>query len=448
MKRLLKPKVESISLLGHPEAMDVLEERIKALRKGASILSMTSDDTRKKALESMAEAIVGRRSEIEKANKEDIAAAENDGISESLLHRLRFSDDKISSAVKGLEELESLPDPIGKIREMRELDSGFVLKKVSFPIGVIAMIFEARPDALVQIAGLALRSGNAVVLKGGREAERSNRVLVEIIREATEDIVGADWILGIESHADVDKLLTMEKDIDLIIPRGSNRFVRYVMDHTHIPVIGHSDGICSVFIDSSADVDMAVRIAADSKTQYPAACNAAETFLIHRDIAERFLPEFGKAMKEKGVVIHGDEITRKYIPDALAATEDDYHTEYLSLECAVKVVSSIDEAIEHIAEHGSHHTDAIVTESEESKNLFFSSVDSADVFANCSTRFADGFRFGLGAEVGISTSKIHARGPVGLDGLMTTKWLLSGNGEIVADYSGPDGKSFHHKELM
>lgn len=428
--------------------MDALEERIKCLRKGASILSRTSDDTRKKALQSMADAIVSRRSEIEKANKEDLERAEKEGISSSLLHRLKFSDDKIASAVKGLEELELLPDPIGKVREMRELDPGFVLKKVSFPIGVIAMIFEARPDALVQIAGLALRSGNCVVLKGGKEAECSNRILVEIIREATESIVGADWILGIESHADVDKLLGMEKDIDLIIPRGSNKFVSYVMDHTHIPVIGHSDGICSVYIDASADADMAVRISVDSKTQYPAACNAAETFLVHKDIAPAFLPKFGKAMEEKGVKIHGDEETRKYIPSALVATEDDYHTEYLALECAVKVVGSIEEAIDHIAEHGSHHTDSIVTSSEEAKKLFFLSVDSADVFANCSTRFADGFRFGLGAEVGISTSKIHARGPVGLDGLMTTKWLLSGNGEIVADYSGPDGKSFHHKELM
>ena len=428
--------------------MSGTEERIKALRKGAAALSLTSDDTRRKALESMAAALLSRRSEIEKANAGDIEAAEKNGISDSLLHRLKFTEDKIASAVKGLRELSALPDPVGRVREKRELDPGFILEKVTFPIGVIAMIFEARPDALVQIAGLCLRSANAVVLKGGREAERSNRVLTEIIREATEDIVGADWILGIESHADVDTLLRMEKDIDLVIPRGSNRFVSYVMDHTHIPVIGHSDGICSVYIDSDADTEMAVRIAVDSKTQYPAACNAAETFLFHEAAAARILPAFGDAMKEKGVVIHGDAETRRYIPWALEATEDDYHTEYLALECAVKVVPSIDAAIRHIAEHGSHHTDSIVTSSEVSKELFFRSVDSADVFCNCSTRFADGFRFGLGAEVGISTSKIHARGPVGLDGLMTTKWLLSGHGETVAEYSGPDGRSFHHKELL
>ena len=377
-----------------------------------------------------------------------IEKAEKDGTSSSLLHRLKFTDDKIASAVKGLRELSQLPDPVGKVREMRELDPGFVLKKVAFPIGVIAMIFEARPDALVQIAGLALRSANAVVLKGGREAENSNRTLISIIREATEDIVKADWILGIESHADVDTLLTLEKDIDLVIPRGSNRFVRYVMDHTHIPVIGHSDGICSVYVDASADIDMAVRIAVDSKTQYPAACNAAETFLVHESIAPVFLPMMGRAFSERGIIIHGDEASRKYIPEALPSSEDDYHTEFLSLECALRVVHSEDEAIRHIAEHGSHHTDAIVTENEDAKRKFFQEVDSADVFCNCSTRFADGFRFGLGAEVGISTGKIHARGPVGLDGLMTSKWLLTGHGETVAEYSGKDGRKFHHRELI
>lgn len=428
--------------------MLTLEERIRALRSGARVLAATSDSIRKQALESIASALEERRAEIEDANCRDIERAKKDGLSDALLHRLKFSGDKIESAVKGLRELSQLPDPIGKVREMRELDPGFVLRKVSFPIGVIAMIFEARPEALVQIAGLALRSGNAVVLKGGREAEESNRTLVRIIDEATSALIGDRWILGIESHADVAVMLGLDKDIDLVIPRGSNKFVSYVMENTKIPVIGHSDGICSVYIDSSADVDMAVRIAVDSKVQYPAACNAAETFLVHCDIAPRFLPLLGKALKEKGVKIHGDEMTLQYIPEALKATDEDYFTEYLALECAVKVVSSIEEAMNHIAFHGSHHTDAIVTSSDEDAELFFRNVDSADVFCNCSTRFADGFRFGLGAEVGISTSKIHARGPVGLDGLMTTKWLLTGHGETVSMYSGPDGRQFHHKELM
>lgn len=427
--------------------MASLEERIRNLRKGALVLSLSSDDTRRNALLAVADALLSRKDEIKAANAADIERAKEKGVQPALLHRLAFTDDKIASAVKGLRELSSLPDPVGRVREKRELDPGFVLEKVTFPIGVIAMIFEARPDALVQIAGLALRSGNAVVLKGGSEAEASNRVLIGIIREAVAPCINAEWILGIESHADVSAMLSLDKDIDLVIPRGSNSFVRYVMDHTHIPVIGHSDGICSVYVDAFADIDMAVRIAVDSKVQYPAACNAVETILVHKDAAPAFLPRLGEAFKAEGVLIHGDDETRKHIPGAMAASEADFHTEFLGLECAVKVVSSIEEAICHIAEHGSHHTDAIVTMSEESRTLFFRSVDSADVFCNCSTRFADGFRFGLGAEVGISTSKIHARGPVGLDGLMTTKWLLSGNGEIVSDYSGPDGKPFHHKEL-
>ncbi len=428
--------------------MASLEERIGLLRKGAAVLAASSDEARKKALAAMADAIDRERDAVKAANAEDAEAARREGTSDALLHRLVFTDSKIDSAIDGLRQLASLPDPIGRVREKRELDPGFILEKVTFPIGVIAMIFEARPDALVQIAGLALRSGNAVVLKGGREARRTNRALVSIIASAVSGVIEGEWILGIESHEDVDALLGMEKLIDLIIPRGSNSFVRYVMDHTRIPVIGHSDGICSVYVDASADADMALRIMIDSKTQYPAACNAAETFLVHRAIAPVLLPAMGEAFGRLGIVIHGDEETARLIPSAIPATEDDYHTEYLALECAVKVVGSIDEAIEHIAEHSSHHTDAIVTSDDGAKRRFFQEVDSADVFCNCSTRFADGFRFGLGAEVGISTSKIHARGPVGLDGLMTTKWLLSGNGETVAEYSGQGGKRFHHKELM
>ena len=428
--------------------MASLEERVRELRKGASVLSLTDDSTRRKALESMAEALLAARDEIEAANREDIARAEKDGISPSLMQRLKFTDDKIASAVKGLRELAALPDPVGRVREKRELDPGFVLEKVTFPIGVIAMIFEARPDALVQMAGLCLRSGNTVVLKGGREALNTNRVLCRIILEATAEAVGCAWLLGIENRADVDALLSMEGLIDLIIPRGSNSFVRHVMDNTRIPVLGHADGICSVFIDESADLDMAVRISVDAKCQYPAACNAAETFLVHEAIAGRFLPMLAEAFRQRGVRMHCTDEVLRYIPDGIRATEMDFDTEYLALECAIRTVSSIDEAISHIAGHSSHHTDAIITSSMEDRDRFFSLVDSADVFCNASTRFSDGFRFGLGAEVGISTSKIHARGPVGLEGLMTTKWLLSGSGETVAEYSGAGGRAFHHKDLI
>ena len=421
-----------------------LEDMVRELKLGAAKLSITSDATRKKALNAISEALLENREAIKEANGLDLENARKSGISDAILHRLQFTDDKINAAVKGLKELIELPDPVGRIRERRELDPGFILEKRTFPIGVIAMIFEARPDALVQIAGLALRSGNAVVLKGGSEARNTNRVLVDIISEAA----GNDWILGVESHEDVSILLGMDRYIDLVIPRGSNAFVRYVMDHTRIPVIGHADGICSVYIDSSADCDKALSIAVDSKTQYPAACNAAETFLVHESAAPVFLPKLNAEFARLGVKVHADGKAIAYMDGAVPAVPEDFDTEFLALECAVKVVSSIDEAIEHIAEHSSHHTDAIVTESEDAKRRFFQDVDSADVFCNCSTRFADGFRFGLGAEVGISTGKIHARGPVGLSGLMTSKWLLSGHGETVAEYSGRNGKSFHHKELI
>ena len=424
-----------------------LEDMVRELKLGAAKLSITSDATRKKALNAISEALLENREAIKEANGLDLENARKSGISDAILHRLQFTDDKINAAVKGLKELIELPNPVGRIRERRELDPGFILEKRTFPIGVIAMIFEARPDALVQIAGLALRSGNAVVLKGGKEAQNSNRLLTEIIRKASVSIVGAEWILGIESHEDVNTLLTLEKYIDLVIPRGSNSFVRYVMDNTRIPVIGHSDGICSVYVDENADLEKALPIVIDSKTQYPAACNAVETILVHENIASEFLPSLDSEFTKLGVKVHADDKAIGYMPSALPASDADWDTEYLSLECAIKVVSSIDEAISHIAQHSSHHTDAIISNDEKAIERFFQEVDSADVFANCSTRFADGFRFGLGAEVGISTSKIHARGPVGLDGLMTTKWLLRGHGETVGEYSAPNGKCFHHKEL-
>ena len=425
-----------------------LLNEIKLVREASRALATSTDSERKEALEIVANALIDNKAYLFAENEKDLASAKANGISSAIYHRLVFSSDKLDSVVKGLRELASLPDPIGRTREKRELDEGFILEKRTYPLGVIGMIFEARPDALVQIAGLALRSGNGVILKGGKEATCSNRALIKVIKDATRDSAISDgWILGIESHEDVDTLLKAEGDVDLLIPRGSNKFVRYVMDHTHIPVMGHADGICSTFVDESADLVLAGKVCQDAKVQYPAACNATETFLIHEKIAPRFLPLLQSKLDEYNVVIHGDEKTREFI-DVLPATDADWDTEYLALECAVKVVSGIDEAIKHISEHGSHHTDAIITESEENKKKFFSLVDSADVFANCSTRFADGFRFGLGAEVGISTSKLHARGPVGLDGLMTTKWLLTGHGETVAEYSGANGKSYTHKDLM
>ena len=429
--------------------MDNLFESFCIVRKSATVLASSTNKERQDALKAIAAALVSRKAEIYEQNSLDIKEAEKAGISDSILHRLLFSDDKLKSVTDGLCELASLKDPIGLAREKRELDPGFILEKRTFPIGVIGMIFEARPDALVQIAGLALRSGNGVILKGGKEARLTNRKLIEVIKDATKDFsFGSSWIMGIESHEDVDVLLKAEGYVDLLIPRGSNAFVRHVMDNTRIPVIGHADGICATYVDKSADLDMAIPVCVDAKINYPAACNATETFLVHKDIAEEFLPRLNKALAEKGVRIHADDKALAFMEGAIPATESDFHTEFLSLECAVKVVSSIQEATDHIQSHGSHHTDAILTKDKKASEFFIANVDSADVFVNCSTRFADGFRFGLGAEVGISTSKLHARGPVGLEGLMTTRWILTGNGETVAEYSGKNGKPFHHRELI
>lgn len=386
---------------------------------------------------------------IKEENDKDLENAEKEGISSSILHRLVFSDEKLRSVKKGYQDLCGLNDPIGKIREKRELDPEFVLEKKTFPIGVIGMIFEARPDALLQIAGLSLLSGNGLILKGGKEASNTNKILVDIIKRATSSFsFGSSWILGIESREDVQVLLKAEKYVDLLIPRGSNKFVRYCMDNTRIPVMGHSDGICHTFVDKSAVFDKAVKVCVDAKVQYSAACNATETFLVHREILSSFLPLLEKSFVENNVKIHADAQSMKYLETAIPMVSEDEKNEYLDKECNIIAVEDVKEAVEHINAYGSHHTDAILTESKENASYFVSFVDSADVFVNCSTRFADGYRFGLGAEVGISTSKLHARGPVGLDGLMTTKWILKGQGETVGEYSGADGKEFHHRELI
>ncbi len=420
-----------------------IRDKIKNVRKAALKLSLMQDEERNALLERMAAGLDSNRELIRQANEEDLIAAKQSGISPAVLHRLSLSDEKLDGAIASVRSVMQQKTPLGSVKERRELDEGLILEKVVFPLGVIGMIFEARPDALIQIVSLALKSGNGIILKGGKEATLTNRALASVIASVLDD---APWMLLLESHADVDEMLKAEGDIDLIIPRGSNSFVRYVMEHTHIPVMGHADGICALYVDKDADIPLAVKVATDSKVQYPAACNAVETILVHEAAAEAFLPSFKTSLDEYGVKIHGDVKTSSII-ECIPSSEKDYHTEYLSLEVAIKVVSSLSEAIEHIASHGSHHTDAIISRDNKAIERFFREVDSADVFANASTRFADGFRFGLGAEVGISTSKLHARGPVGLEGLTTTKWQLRGSGQIVASYSGKNARQFTHKEL-
>ncbi len=422
----------------------------RSVKKASSLLSVSSGNERNDALESIADALVRNGARIQEANMADLEKARKDGEKSSLIARLNYSEEKMRQSVTGLETVRALQDPVFRIREKREIDSGFVLEKVAVPLGVIGMVFEARPDALVQIASLALKSGNGLILKGGREALNTNRELVSVIKEATASFsFTSDWIGQLETREDVSELLKADEWVDLIIPRGSNSFVRYVMENTHIPVLGHSDGLCITYVEKTADVNEAVKILVDAKTQYPAACNATETILVDEEIASSLLPLLDKSFREKGVIVHADSASIGYFSSAVPAFDSDWDTEYLALECAVKTVKNEEEAVRHIAEHSSKHTDAIITSDKKAADYFVHSVDSADVFVNCSTRFADGFRFGLGAEVGISTSRLHARGPVGLDGLMTTRWILRGHGETVGEYSGvsPE-RSFHFRELI
>jgi len=381
------------------------------------------------------------------ANKEDLSTAEKNNLTAPLLKRLKFDEDKIADVCAGIDSLIKLDDPVGKTITATELDKGLELYKVSCPIGVIGVVFESRPDALVQISTLCLKSGNAVLLKGGSEAAKTNRILAETISEASEKAgLPNGWIRLLETRQDVAQMLALDEYIDLVIPRGSNDFVRYIMNNTNIPVLGHADGICHVYIDSDADLDMAVNITVDSKCQYVAVCNAAETLLVDNKIAEKFLPKVKTALEEKDVQLRGCQKTTSII-DVQPAVEEDWSIEYLDYILSIKIVDGLDQAIEHINRYGSGHTDSIVTADKEKAEKFMDLVDSANVFWNCSTRFSDGFRYGLGAEVGISTNKIHARGPVGLEGLVIYKWKLLGIGQVVADYSGSEAKKFTHKSL-
>ncbi|MGC8802996.1 MAG: glutamate-5-semialdehyde dehydrogenase, partial [Bacteroidales bacterium] len=325
------------------------------------------------------------------------------------------------------------------------LDEGLELYRVSCPIGVIGVIFESRPDALVQISSLCLKSGNAVLLKGGSEAAHTNRILAEIIASASQQSgIPTGWIQLLESRADVNEMLKMDEYIDLIIPRGSNEFVRYIMDHSRIPVLGHADGICHVYVDAEADMDMAMKIAVDSKTQYVAVCNAAETLLVHKDIAATFLPRLKEQLDKFPVELRGCQRTQQIIP-VHPATEEDWKTEYLDYIWSIRIVDNVQEAIEHVNRYGSGHTETIVTNNAHTAKMFMDLCDSGNLFWNASTRFSDGYRYGLGAEVGISTNKIHARGPVGLEGLVIYKWKLIGKGHIVDDYTSGVRRFTHRK---
>jgi glutamate-5-semialdehyde dehydrogenase len=405
------------------------ESKITEAQSAALELANLSESARNDALHAIADAIEANADAILDANERDVAEAEElleaGEYTQAFVDRLTLSASKLESIAGMVRSVAGQEDPLGRTLAARELDEDLELYKVSVPIGVLGAVFESRPDALVQIAALSLKSGNSVVLKGGSEATHSNRILHEIIVEAAAD---------------------RDDAVDLLMPRGSSSFVSYVEDNTSIPVLGHTEGVCHVYVDSEADLTMAENVAYDAKVQYPAVCNAVETLLVNESVADEFLPAMADRYREAGVELRGDEQVRKII-DAEAATDDDWTTEYGDLILAIKVVDSVDDAIDYINTNGSKHTESIITEDDEAAGRFMRGIDAASVFHNASTRFADGYRFGLGAEVGISTGKTHARGPVGLEGLTTYKYHLEGDGQLVATYAGENPRPFTHTEF-
>lgn len=388
------------------------------------------------ALENIAKMLEEHKSEIFEANAQDLEEAktlvEKDEISQSAYNRLKLDENKMRDMIQGVKDIANLDDPIGKVLLKRQLDEGLILKKISCPIGVLGIIFEARPDVISQISSLAIKSSNAVILKGGKESKNTNKKILAVINSALEKTNGfpQNVIQQVFSREDVAQMLKCDQYINLIIPRGGNNLVKYIKSNTSIPVLGHASGICHIFVDKSADINMASKIVVDAKTQYPSACNAVETLLIHKDFPKK---------DELLASLQLNEI--KLVPNP-----ESWETEYGETTLSVKTVNSLEEAIEHINTYGSGHTDSIITNDLANAEKFMNNVDSAGVYFNASTRFADGFRYGFGAEVGISTNKTHARGPVGLEGLTIYKYKLYGNGQIVDDYA-KGKKSFHHKDL-
>lgn len=425
--------------------MDVRAQARK-MKMTAPHMAAMSLEQRNAALQKIIDALTKKQDEIFRENAADVKAAEESGVAQAVIKRLRFNEGKLKDAISGIRQMIELPDPVGKVTLNRELDEGLVLQRVTVPIGVIGVIFEARPDALIQISALCIKSGNCAILKGGKETARTNKLLFEVIHAAVMAAgLPEGCLLQVELHNEIDELLQCQGDVDLLIPRGSNTFVQYIMDHTNIPVMGHSSGVCHIYVDEKADEAKIVPIVVDAKTQYPAACNTVETLLVNRKIAEKVLPVLQEALRQAGVKVRGTKEVAEYIPVELME-DAEFDTEYSDLALSVKLVADVCEAAEHINQFGSHHTDCIITEADDAAEYFMQMVDSAGVYRNCSTRFADGFRYGFGAEVGISTGKLHARGPVGLEGLVTYKYCLNGEGQIVGDYA-EGRREFHHRDI-
>ena len=429
-----------------PDPSPELLARAAAVRRAAMELGRKADSERQEALVAMADALQRHSETILAANRADLERAAAEGLAPTLLARLKLDGAKLAGAIAGVRQVAALADPVGRRQMHRELDTGLVLERITVPLGVVGVIFEARPDAVIQIAALAIRSGNGALLKGGREAMGSTEAILAAIKEGlAASAVSPASLEMLTSRQESLAMLKLDGLVDLIIPRGSNALVRYIQDHTRIPVLGHADGICHLYVDAAADGQQALRLALDSKTQYPAACNAIETLLVHQGIAPSFVPAAIAMFTAAGVELRGDEAACSLgVP--LAASEADWGTEYADLILNIKVVADLDAALAHIARYGSRHTDAICTDDETAAERFLKAVDSAGVYWNCSTRFADGNRYGFGAEVGISTQTLPPRGPVGLEGLVTYRYLLRGDGHIAADYAS-GASLFTHRDL-
>jgi glutamate-5-semialdehyde dehydrogenase len=413
--------------------MGLAREIAEKAKKAQPQIARASSDKKNKILQKIAEYLEENIESILSANQKDLSNAEKNGANKALLDRLKLDEKRVKALIKSVEEIIKLPDPVGQIIEMKPRPNGLLVGRMRIPLGVIATIYEARPGVTVDIASLCIKSGNAVILRGGSEAIETNSVLVQLIKKAIKDEGIDDNIVGFindPSREHIFELLKLEELIDLVIPRGGEGLIRFVAENSRVPVLKHYKGVCHIFVDEFADLEKAYKVCLNAKVQRPSVCNAMETLLVHEKIAEKFLPTMGKIFREHGVELRGCEKTRKIIPYAIPATEEDWYAEYLDLILAVRVVSSIDEAIEHIKKYGSSHTEAIITENLENAMKFIREVDSSSVMVNASTRFADGYEYGLGAEVGISTTKLHAYGPMGLEGLTTLKWIVFGNGHI------------------
>ena len=427
-----------------PQTAPTTQQMALAAKQASRKLASLNEAARNAALQAMAKALEGASAEILAANAEDVQSA--DSLTPATLARLKLSPAKLHEMAEQMRSVAALPDPLGRTLDAVELDEGLDMQKISVPLGVLAVIFEARPDAVTQIAALAIKSGNAVLLKPGSEVERTAVVLVRVLREALATCgLPQDAITLLLGRERVRELLGAHDLVDMVIPRGSKSLVEFVQANTRIPVLGHAEGICHVYVDRVVDEALALRVIDDAKMDYPAACNAVESVLVHREIAAEFLPKLAERLRAHGVVLHGDATTRQLLREFPVAEVTDWHTEYGEPALSIGVVESLDAAIAHIHAYGSLHTESILTEDAAAAERFLCEVDAASVMHNASTRFADGFRYGFGAEVGISTSKFHARGPVGLEGLTTTKYLVRGHGQIAGDYHGAAAKPFTHR---